>query len=183
MSNQRKQIIINEITFWKQNKLLPEHYCDFLMTLYTEGEQAEETLKGNAKQSVMGKQTSSIRLRYFMMPLVALALIIAMYILAQPIVVIIVAVLVSLGCVGYGIYIAKKNGVLSPLLHLTGALLLLFATLKVCLQYYPGNDTALYVTLISNCVFWLISGLLMRLMYFTIAGALGLVAIVVYSVL
>ncbi|PKC51915.1 hypothetical protein RhiirA1_482678 [Rhizophagus irregularis] len=38
MPNTRKQIILNEILFWKQNKLLPEHYCDFLMTLYTEGE-------------------------------------------------------------------------------------------------------------------------------------------------
>ena len=31
MSNQRKQIILNEITFWKKNKLLPERYCNFLM--------------------------------------------------------------------------------------------------------------------------------------------------------
>ena len=50
MSNQRKQIILNEITFWKQNKLLPEHYCDFLMTLYTEGEHEYEKQIGNARE-------------------------------------------------------------------------------------------------------------------------------------
>lgn len=37
MTNPRKKIILNEILFWKQNKLLPEHYCDFLAALYTEG--------------------------------------------------------------------------------------------------------------------------------------------------
>lgn len=42
MTNPRKKIILNEILFWKQNKLLPEHYCDFLATLYTEGADIEE---------------------------------------------------------------------------------------------------------------------------------------------
>ena len=56
MSNQRKQIILNEITFWKQNKLLPEHYCDFLMTLYTEGNQEDEKQMANAKHSVKGQE-------------------------------------------------------------------------------------------------------------------------------
>ncbi|EAZ85106.1 hypothetical protein BB14905_22588 [Bacillus sp. B14905] len=42
MTNPRKKIILNEILFWKQNKLLPEHYCDFLAALYTEGADIEE---------------------------------------------------------------------------------------------------------------------------------------------
>lgn len=33
-----KKVILNEIAFWKQNKLLPEHYCDFLTALYAQGE-------------------------------------------------------------------------------------------------------------------------------------------------
>ena len=28
--NQKTNIIINEILFWKQNKMLPEQYCDYL---------------------------------------------------------------------------------------------------------------------------------------------------------
>ena len=43
--NKRKQIIISEIKYWKQNKLLPEHYCDFLITLYAQGEENERRNK------------------------------------------------------------------------------------------------------------------------------------------
>src|SRR5690625_4981818 len=38
MTDERLDIIIKEITYWKQNKLLPEHYCDYLLALYTKGD-------------------------------------------------------------------------------------------------------------------------------------------------
>ncbi|MDN4607041.1 hypothetical protein [Sporosarcina highlanderae] len=41
MGTERKKIIITEINYWKENKMLPEHYCDFLITLYTQGEQEQ----------------------------------------------------------------------------------------------------------------------------------------------
>lgn len=37
MDENRKQTIIHEIKYWKTNHLLPTHYCDFLLALYTEG--------------------------------------------------------------------------------------------------------------------------------------------------
>lgn len=37
MDQKRKQVLILEINRWKQNNLLPGHYCDFLLALYTEG--------------------------------------------------------------------------------------------------------------------------------------------------
>jgi hypothetical protein len=42
MNAQRKKIIMTEINYWKQNKLLPEQYCDFLIMLYTEGNREQE---------------------------------------------------------------------------------------------------------------------------------------------
>ena len=41
MNPQRKRMIISEIKYWKQNKLLPAHYCDFLITLYAKGRGSE----------------------------------------------------------------------------------------------------------------------------------------------
>ncbi|WP_088007992.1 hypothetical protein [Indiicoccus explosivorum] len=38
MEKQRKEMILNEIQFWKEHQLLPAHYCDFLITLYQQGE-------------------------------------------------------------------------------------------------------------------------------------------------
>ncbi|MGD7051831.1 hypothetical protein [Sutcliffiella horikoshii] len=38
MNKQRKETIIQEIKYWKRNRLLPDQYCDYLLALYTEGE-------------------------------------------------------------------------------------------------------------------------------------------------
>ncbi|WP_232695352.1 hypothetical protein [Brevibacillus daliensis] len=42
MDEKRKQIIVSEIEQWRKNNLLPEHYCIFLLNLYTEGEHAKK---------------------------------------------------------------------------------------------------------------------------------------------
>ncbi|WP_440898184.1 hypothetical protein ACS127_15190 [Amphibacillus sp. Q70] len=53
MNGQRKATIINEIKYWKENRLLPDEYCDYLLALYTEGEEnLEET---EAQIGIMGK--------------------------------------------------------------------------------------------------------------------------------
>jgi hypothetical protein len=39
MQDDRIPTIINEIHFWRENNLLPEVYCDFLLALYTKGEE------------------------------------------------------------------------------------------------------------------------------------------------
>lgn len=38
MDDQRKKMIISEIENWRKNHLLPEHYCIFLLNLYSSGE-------------------------------------------------------------------------------------------------------------------------------------------------
>lgn len=181
MTKQRKQIIINEITFWKQNRLLPEHYCDFLMTLYTEGEHAETEMKGDSKQSVKAKERRKINAKYIIIPIIGISFVAAIYFVPITWLILALSAIFVLLCMVLAVYYMKKNDVLAPVLQLTAAVVLLFATIKLCLTYFPGNDIALYVALIGNCSLWLLSGIFMRLMYFTIAGGLGLLAIVIYS--
>ena len=38
MKEERTQIIVDEIKYWREHKLLPAVYCDFLIALYTKGE-------------------------------------------------------------------------------------------------------------------------------------------------
>jgi hypothetical protein len=64
--DQKTQTVINEIKYWKKNKLLPDHYCDFLITLYTEG--SENSIKSRK----LGKFTY---LFYMLAILVSVALI------------------------------------------------------------------------------------------------------------
>lgn len=60
MNAQRKKIIMAEINYWKQNKLLPEHYCDFLITLYTQGDHEQEI---SATDAVLSKEKKKMNTR------------------------------------------------------------------------------------------------------------------------
>lgn len=51
MQDERSAIIVKEIHYWKQHKMLPEVYCDFLLALYTNGEYSPEEEPVKRKQS------------------------------------------------------------------------------------------------------------------------------------
>ena len=36
MKAERRTIIVREIEHWRRSKLLPDHYCDFLLNLYAD---------------------------------------------------------------------------------------------------------------------------------------------------
>ena len=62
MNESRKQIIINEIIYWKKNRMLPEHYCDFLLALYTKG-------NGLQDQSEKSRLRKNILLLFILIPI------------------------------------------------------------------------------------------------------------------
>lgn len=53
MSNQRSKIIIREINYWKEHNILPDMYCDFLLALYTKGENDTE-ISTKGKEDTLG---------------------------------------------------------------------------------------------------------------------------------
>lgn len=177
MSNQKKQIIMNEITFWKQNKLLPEHYCDFLMTLYSEGNQNEE-ISGKAKNAIHAVSKRKTMNFSMLFPITAIVILILLFTVQFEWVVIAVAALFAVSCLIGAIYFSKRNSILAVMLQLATALAALGVTLKVITTYFSGNNEMLFILLIVNCVFWLISGIMMRIIYFTISGVLGLIVII-----
>ena len=181
MSNQRKQIILNEIAFWKKNKLLPEHYCDFLMTLYTEGNQDDEKQIGKAKHSVKGQEKRKGKWMFIVFPLLAIVLFTLLFTLDSIWLTVTPAAILAIGTFIAAFYFAKKNGLLTSVLYISGALVLFGLSVKLSLTFLPGNNVALYSVLIGNSLFWLLSGVTLKLIYFTISGALGITAIIVLT--
>lgn len=59
MDDQRKRTIIAEIENWRRNHLLPEHYCIFLLNLYTEGERPITPVSAGKGKPVMATETVS----------------------------------------------------------------------------------------------------------------------------
>lgn len=183
MTNQRKKIILNEILFWKQNKLLPEHYCDFLSTLYTEGEDYEEQEDLSRKQAVLAAEKRRRLLIFTGLFILAIAILFVLFTVNTLIWLFVAFVgLVAFAMLIVAIRLAKKQSLLAPFIHIVAALLILGLSVKVSIAYFAGNSVVLYGLLIGNSLLWLFSGMMLRLVYFTISGALALAVIIGFSI-
>ncbi|MED4537156.1 hypothetical protein P9243_11840, partial [Heyndrickxia coagulans] len=69
MDDKRKQIIVNEIKMWKETKMIPQEYCDFLLAIYTEGTEGNTRKQNGAGKSVKKQAAVSA----FILALVAIA--------------------------------------------------------------------------------------------------------------
>ena len=73
MTEDRIRTIINELHYWKKNKMLPDVYCDYLIALYTKGETVSDDteLKSTYKRSSVFK-TVNVFLLIMILPLALL---------------------------------------------------------------------------------------------------------------
>ncbi|MEK4024604.1 hypothetical protein [Sporosarcina sp. FSL W7-1283] len=186
MTKEKKQIIISEIRYWKQNKLLPEHYCDFLITLYAQGEDPDEMVI--KESSALHKEKKQLRTKQLMILLISLLLAglvsVAMFLLKEyPIATLLAATVLSLLflVISSGKLFIKKG--FAPFLYISMAFLLLMMSLKIWTAFFNGETTLLIGLLVLNCSLWLFTGRLMNLLYFTISGSLGLLTIVGFLIL
>lgn len=181
MSLQRKQIILNEIAFWKQNKLLPEHYCDFLTALYAQGEDGESEVKEKSTKAVLAKEKGKRRLAYSTLAIITFILIVSLtFITTLAFIPIILAGIVIVSFLYIGFKLAKNKSIMTPILMVCSALLLLGASFKVWDIYFVEYPSVLIGLIIGNCLIWLFSGLLLKLVYFSISGVIGIAFILFY---
>ncbi|RHW38561.1 hypothetical protein D1B33_06710 [Lysinibacillus yapensis] len=181
MPNPRQKIILNEILFWKQNKLLPEHYCDFLMTLYSEGNELELEDEISPKKSLKAKEKnkkilSSILAAVFTIALIAILFLASNLTWLVAIMVGFVAILLFI----FAFRLAKKEDVLAPILQVSSALLFFGLCVKVGTEYFSEQPFILLGLLTANCILWLLTGFKFKLLYFTISGIVGLLVLIGY---
>ena len=183
MANSKKKIILNEILFWKQNKLLPDQYCDFLMTLYSEGNEIELEEDISHKKSIIAKEKRNrLKLLLFLgiLSVVSLAALFLVSELTWLVAIVVGAIAIILMVMAYRF--AKKKEMLAPILHISSALLLFGISVKISKEYFFENQIVLYALLILNCLLWLFTGYKFKLMYFTISGVLGLLVLIGYQI-
>jgi len=78
---------------------------------------------------------------------------------------------------------ASKNDLLGPIFLLMGDVLLFRMSIRIYTTYFNGNNIALFCLIAANCGVWLWSGLKMKLLYFTVSGVLGLLALISYYII
>lgn len=181
MKDEKKQTILNEILFWKENKLLPVQYCDFLMTLYTEGEEVELPVNQNYKETVKTKEKRKIV--FLSLFLFAITFVLLFMLFVPQIyewMMLILSGVVGIVFIFLGFKGLKKYQLLIPLMHVAAALLILGVSVKVSITFFEGNHILLYILLFLNCFMWTIIGYKAKRIYFTISGILGAVIVIVY---
>lgn len=178
MNPQRKKIIISEIKYWKQNKLLPGHYCDFLITLYAQGEE-EEQQEVKVADSILVKEKRRLNRTIMLLSMLALIVSGGMFVAVQ-------YPAYSLGAAALVTFLfllltLRKSTIQSgivPFLYILASFILLAMSLKLWFVFFEGHTMLLIGLLILNCGLWLFVGRLLKFLYFTISGAAGLLLVI-----
>lgn len=173
MNETRKKIIINEIQYWKNSRMLPEHYCDYLMALYTEGN--PEVKSASHKRSfpyisvlLVLVTVSALIVNYFteINPLMQMSLYIFL-------------ISLILGIIYY-----RKVSDLTLLFSLVGlALVILLLTVRVWEVFFPNKDLILYLILLMNSTGWFVIGQKINAQYFKVSSVLGGIVIFYFIML
>lgn len=176
MNAQRKKIIMTEINYWKSNKLLPEHYCDFLITLYTQGEEESEV---DISDAILIKEKKSMNLTILFFLLMTIGIGVAMFfVTAYPTLTLSLAAILTIGMLVKTMFGKAEQSGLNTFLYIMVAFMLLLISLKIWTVFFAGQPTLLVGLLILNCMLWLLAGRLLKLLYFTLSGAGGLLLII-----
>ncbi|MEK4908269.1 hypothetical protein [Niallia sp. FSL M8-0099] len=174
MQDQRKTIIVKEIAYWKENKMLPEHYCDYLLTLYTEGNGVEENTISKKRRGFLLSSLlffSFIPITIFLLYFTELSFILQMAI----------SLIFLIFCfVGIFLYNKKQLNVDIP--ATVAAIIFLLFSVAFILYFFVNEIIFLYIILFLNCLFWYMCGKRYKLLYFTISAYIGASLLVILVV-
>ncbi|GEN46517.1 hypothetical protein [Alkalibacillus haloalkaliphilus] len=171
-NDNRNQVIIDEIKHWKQNKLLPAEYCDFLLALYTYGEGVEENTSSKGK-----KHQKSLFL-YADVFLLILLLPISLYLLTMFDYNLWIEMVLFLGIIviilGHLLWYKEKH---KPLVHVPIILLfLVFLIGTISLIHTTlGQGLVLNTTILIHCIVWIIVGVVFKYHYLLASGIIGMI--------
>ncbi|CAM3120583.1 hypothetical protein FITA111629_04735 [Filibacter tadaridae] len=180
MNPQRKRIIISEIKYWKQNKLLPGHYCDFLITLYTQGEEENEQAE-KVPYPILVEEKRKMNRKVMSVMLLALLTIGSLFFFSHhPGITLGIASATTLLFISLTFRKSWIQTSIVPFLYISSSFILLAMSLKLWLVFFEGNNMLLIGLLLLNCILWLFAGRLLKLLYFTISGAAGLLLTISY---
>lgn len=139
MDDHRRKIIINEIKYWKQNRLLPEHYCDFLLNLYTEGSLEDDSTSRNRSSLTKGI------LSFILIGMLSLSVFLFYFTELSIFLQTAFIIFFDLSAITAVLYMVKKSFLdLVPLL--ASVLLLLITSVQAAEIIFPDHPVMIYIT-------------------------------------
>ncbi|WP_139148910.1 hypothetical protein [Alkalicoccus daliensis] len=172
--DERSKIIVQEINKWKESRLLPETYCEFLLSLYLEGDkEATADPAVLKKRKWFNKKKTIFLLGAFLLlcTVIISAIIFALLPETGQIAGLGIILIVCLGIAGF--YIKNK----SPAAHIyiiLAAFISFIFTMTAVELFFDGARYALGAGVALLCSTWLAAGWKFRIAYLLISGGTGL---------
>lgn len=174
MNETRKKIIIQEIKYWKQSKLLPEKYCDFLLTLYSGGEENITPIKK--------KRSVSLHIPLWIFTVIFFTILFVNYFTEIPKGLQITLTAIAIVIFSFFLVRYIENALLFQLALVCLALLILTESVNVVNLLFPNSDGFLYFILLIQCGIWFLVGRKLKLIYFSISGIVGVLIIAFFLI-
>lgn len=175
---ERKKIIVDEIKYWKKSHLLPERYCNFLITLYTGGMETGDVKskqkKVNANQLALLIFTT-IGLAIFGLTFLVIYFTDFSTLMQMTSVLFLSAVMFALGK-----RVKKHDARFVHLYILMTVLMLFLATIHFVGFIFPDQPGAIMWAVIFTCMAWLVIGKKYNLKYLLFSGAIGLLVVIYF---
>ncbi|WP_144549861.1 hypothetical protein [Peribacillus simplex] len=166
MDEMRKKIIIKEINSWKESRMLPEQYCNYLLALYCQGELPPS--KSNKTESKKNDIFSGVLLGALFAFIVFLNYFTEIPIRMQ-------MLMTTISILVFWLAVRRFNGrkIIFQMSLMGMALSLLLLTVSFAEFMAPGKVGILYIFLFINCGLWILMGDKLKLLHISIAEGLG----------
>ncbi|GGF07761.1 hypothetical protein GCM10010954_02760 [Halobacillus andaensis] len=174
----RKETIVKEITYWKHNKLLPTQYGDFLLALYTEGEDKSAPNETSTYQT--RHKENIVTFVFFIMNLLLLPLSFLVIYFTE------MGIIMQTGLLSIFVGIAYTSSryrftndlLIRRMLDFLILILLLTLTIHV-ISYMTSSKIIVYWAITIHCFVWMILGTIKKAVYLLMFGFLGLTALAI----
>lgn len=157
--------------------MLPEHYCDFLLALYEQGEEGKKPKK--TKNSILNGEGTKTVLWQMVLLITTMAALLFIFFSSTLLVPIVLSLLMIAILIGAMYYFSLKM-IKVPVLYVLLALILLGLSVKMWLLFFYDQPSVLIVMMMIHCVLWIIVGKLLKQVYFVISGIAGILITIYY---
>lgn len=178
MLDERSKMIIEEINFWKEHKILPESYCDYLINLYSKGEPIEQD--ENKSWRSVGRALLLIQLSLILL-MVPFSFLVIYFTELHPLMQIgILSLFIAYSL--WLLYDFKKRQVNLVYIPLLAILFLILISTEYLARLILEEHWVSGVIIFFNFVMWSVIGKKVNIKYVKYCGMIGLCMVCIYFV-
>ena len=186
VEDKRITTIINEIEYWKEYKILPNQYCDFLLALYTNGEDIDANIdsKHLERYGHTGRKTSvpmifQIILLFLLLPFSFLVVYFTEFHIYLQLG--ILTLFLSYALWSF-LYLKQRKIIYYHLGLMISLFLLLLLSISISNLLF-NQAFVLNGSIVINFILWLFLSRIYKLRYLLITSILGLIYVILYVIL